>query len=83
MRRIGNRIATPLLALLFAASLAFGASTVFAQPAPASDCAVDYPNGFIGQACVVASDCAQGCQYIYPGVSNTWTCRGGCCRCGI
>jgi hypothetical protein len=83
MRTIGNRVVTPLLGLLFATCLAFGASSVFAQPVAANDCAVDYPNGFIGQACVVSSDCAQGCQYIYPGVSSAWSCRTGCCRCAI
>lgn len=83
MRKIGNRLATPLFALLFAASLAFGVGSVFAQPAAASDCPADYPNGRIGLACSVNSDCAQGCQYFYPGVSEAWHCARGCCLCAV
>jgi hypothetical protein len=83
MRRFGNRLAAPLLTLLFAASLAFGASSVFAQPAAASDCPVDYPNGSIGLACATHSDCTQGCNYYYPGMPNDFACWRGCCRCAV
>jgi hypothetical protein len=83
MRKIGNQLATPLFALLCAASLAFGVGSVFAQPAAVSACPVDYPNGYVGLACSVNSDCAQECQYVYPGVSNAWNCAGGCCLCAV
>lgn len=82
MSTISNRITTPLFSLLFAASLAFGTSTVFAKPPAAADCPVDYGSGAIGLACTVNSECTTPCNNF-----DIWStgghCRGGCCRCTI
>jgi hypothetical protein len=82
MRRIINRIGTRLFALLFTLSLAFGAHTVLAQPAPASECPVDYAAGDIGVACRTNADCTAPCQFYYPDSPGGF-CRAGCCRCAI
>jgi hypothetical protein len=73
MRKIGSRIVSPLSALLLAASLAFGASTVFAQPQTQSNCNMGYGT------CTQDSTCQQRCDFYggYP----IGACENGCCVC--
>lgn len=58
MRRTGNRLVRPLFALLFAASLAFGVTSSFAQ-ANSKECLYD-PPGFLG-ACFSNEECTERC----------------------
>jgi hypothetical protein len=80
MRKIGSRFATGFAALLFAASLTFGAGAVFAKPATVAACPYNTGNGQIGVACTVRANCTVPCQQAYPG-SPGGLCSGGCCIC--
>lgn len=85
MRRIARRITTPLFALLFAASLAFGVGSSFAQAERAAPAAATCPDdgwSINAGACASQLLCRQKCQgrnYL------TGDCLGGiegnCCVC--
>lgn len=83
MRRMGNRLATPLFALLLAASLVFGVTSVFAQAAQTADCPFDGVN-FVG-ACYSNEHCTDLCVMYNGGYPVTqgecWT--NGCCTCRL
>lgn len=84
MRRIGNRIATPLLAMLFALSLAFGVTTAFAQVgrlAPVAAACLD--DGFIAAGpCISPSHCDDRCRRRgYDGGDCIGGIEGLCCVC--
>lgn len=81
MRRIGNRLAAPLFALMLAASLAFGVSTTFAAPASAGACPNDPPN-FLG-TCTSDADCTQKCRFYGGDPIGDCTSLPGCCLCAF
>lgn len=84
MRRIGNRIAMPLLAMLFALSLAFGVTTAFAQPGPAGGVqAACEDDGFISAGpCISAEHCNTRCRNRgYIGGDCIGGPDGLCCVC--
>ena len=82
MKKIGRRLATSALALLLAASLAFGVTSVFAQ-ARQTDCLFD-GRTFVG-ACYSNQHCTDLCVMYNGGYPNTvgecWT--NGCCVCQL
>jgi hypothetical protein len=80
MRRIASSFTAPLFALLMAASLAFGVTTLFAQPA--EPCEVNYFTGQVGAACNVTEDCTTPCRMVFPGTAGG-ACGGGCCFCAM
>lgn len=82
MRRMTRRIATPLAALLFAASMTFGVSSVFANPASTTAACRYDPPSMLG-ACVDEADCDRRCA-AYGGEGECiYTPSGNCCTCAI
>jgi hypothetical protein len=81
MRTIGNRIATPLFALLFTASLAFGVSSSFAQARQEGACPDDGWSINAGR-CTTPEYCNLKCQgrWFEGGDCITGT-EGNCCVC--
>lgn len=84
MRRIGNRFAASLFALLFVVSLAFGVTTALAQAPSATDCPFDGET-FVG-TCRSNDHCTEKCIFYNGGAGST---RGdcetipGCCICQL
>lgn len=87
MRRIGNRVVTPLFSLLFAASLAFGVTTSFAQaervnPDPFS-CPNNYDN-LLGDCDGYPEVCNFRCQQRgYVAGDCIGSVQGDCCVCAL
>jgi hypothetical protein len=79
MRRIGNRVAAPLFALLLAASLVFGVTSAFATPAKAMSCTNDPPT-FLG-TCTSDSHCRDKCRFYGGDPVGDCTSVPGCCIC--
>jgi hypothetical protein len=82
MRRISNRIATPLSALLFAASMTFGVSSVFAKPVSGTAACRYDPPSMLG-ACVSEADCDRRCAAWGGEGECIPTPDGPCCTCAI
>ena len=85
MRRITDRIAPPLLALLIAASLAFGVTSTFAQagqPLPHARACANNTDDLLGDCGGLPEVCAYRCQQRG---SVTGDCigdaSGNCCVC--
>jgi hypothetical protein len=82
MRRIGNRLATPLFALLFAASLAFGVTSAFAQADRVAPAAAVCPNNndyLLGNC---SPTCDQRClDHFYTSGACISDQNGDCCVC--
>jgi hypothetical protein len=84
MRRISNRIATPLFALMFAASLAFGVTSSFAQVARLAPVAAACPDdGFISAGpCISPEHCDERCRRRgFIGGDCIVGPEGNCCVC--
>lgn len=80
MQWIGNRIAAPLMGLLFAASLVFGVTSAFAQAKLACK---DQPPTFLG-ACISPASCQSRCLAAggFQGDCIS-TAEGLCCICAL
>lgn len=83
MRRIASRFTTHLFALLFAASLTFGVSSVFANPPTGAAACKNAPPTFLG-ACVSPDDCQRRCV-LEGGFQGDCISNGTelCCICAI
>jgi hypothetical protein len=80
MRRITNRITTPLFALVLATALSFGISTAFARPAAANACFYSPPTAL--GACSSQAQCQLMCN-AYGTNPNSLCTRAGCCVCAF
>lgn len=82
MPRIGNRIVTPLLAMLFAVTLAFGVTSVFAQPVQASGACPDDGWSINAGRCTTPEYCNLKCQgRWFIGGDCIQGIEGNCCVC--
>lgn len=85
MRTIKNRIIMPLLAVLFATSLAFGVTSTFAQAEPASPAPLACPNNnddLLGDCDGFPEVCAFRCQQRgYITGDCIGDASGDCCVC--
>jgi hypothetical protein len=87
MRKIGNRLATSLFALLFAASLGFGVTTSFAQAermAPAAAACANNNDNLLGNCDGYALTCEFRCQQRgYVTGDCIGDLSGNCCVCQL
>lgn len=84
MRRIGNRITTPLFSLLFAASLAFGVTSVFAQADQGEGRCPDDGWSYLAGYCSSPEYCNLKClgRYYSSGECIAGP-EGNCCVCQL